>query len=351
MGNFEPAALKPVSPLLDAETERLTRAWMRHDQAALRDYLVADVEDPRLNVPSVLSRHFLVTAVCGGRFQELMGQEVRFAAAMNWLLALRKKLTCDEEWHAVQHALQKRAEDAEGIEIPGWFSRLFAALPVPANGLTVPNYIAEFLAAARGGGSPPPLPGPCLDTFLSLWRQALAGEAAPSPAPSVLEPACGSANDYRALHACGLARLVDYSGFDLCEKNVRNARALFPEARFDTGNVFRIAAADKSFDYLFAHDLFEHLSPAGLASAIQEVSRVTRRGLCLGFFNLDEIPEPIVRPVDDYHWNTLSVERLREAFAAHGFTGQVVHIGGFLRWATGCDHTHNPHAYTFLLRG
>ena len=56
-----------------------------------------------------------------------------------------------------------------------------------------------------------------------------------------------------------------------------------------------------------------------------------------------------VRPVEDYHWNTLSVERMRELFAQHGFEGQVVHIGSFLRWATGCDQTHNPNAYTFLL--
>src|SRR6266702_7644186 len=33
------------------------------------------------------------------------------------------------------------------------------------------------------------------------------------PSLSVLEPACGSANDYRFLHACGIAQLVDYAGF------------------------------------------------------------------------------------------------------------------------------------------
>ena len=115
-------------------------------------------------------------------------------------------------------------------------------------------------------------------------------------------------------------------------------------------NDFAIAAPDKSYDYLFAHDLFEHLSPAGLEVAVKEVCRVTRRGLCLGFFQMDEIPDHKVRPVDDYHWNTLSLDRTRALFTRRGFHVQAVHIGSFLRWATGCDQTHNDHAYTFLLR-
>jgi hypothetical protein len=41
--------------------------------------------------------------------------------------------------------------------------------------------------------------------------------------------------------------------------------------------------------------------------------------------------------------------RLRELFAVCGFTGQVLHIGTFLRRQTGCDQTHNPNAYSFLL--
>jgi len=58
---------------------------MRHDAAWLEDYLVASVEDPRLNLQSILTRHFLVTALTGDRFVALMEQEYRFAAAMNWL--------------------------------------------------------------------------------------------------------------------------------------------------------------------------------------------------------------------------------------------------------------------------
>jgi SAM-dependent methyltransferase len=180
----------------------------------------------------------------------------------------------------------------------------------------------------------------------------------PSPQPStlnsqplsVLEPACGSANDYRFLHAYGLARLVDYTGFDLCARNIENACALFPGVSFKVGNVFEIAAPDKAFDFCFVHDLFEHLSPKGLQAAVKEVCRVTRQGLCIGFFNMDEIRDHQVRPVEEYHWNLLSLARMRELFAGWGFAAQVVHIGTFLRQQIGCKQTHNPNAYTFLLR-
>jgi SAM-dependent methyltransferase len=339
---------------LRQETDKLARSWMRHDQGMLQDYLVADVEDPRINVQSIISRQFLISALFGGRLQELMDQELRFAVACNWLLELSKALSTREEWQAVGHALKHGADEAEGIEIPACIRRIFPGLPAIANGLPVPNYIENLLGALGARASRlldrnVPSLADHLNLFVDLWQRALAGEPRPEPALRVVEPACGSANDYRFIAACGLARLIDYAGFDLCEKNVQNARALFPGARFETGNVFEIAAPQRAFDYLVVHDLFEHLSAEGLEAAAREVCRVTRRGLCLGFFNADEIPEHVVRPVEEYHWNTLSVDRLRELFAGQGFAGQVVHIGSFLRWAAGCARTHNPNAYTFLL--
>ena len=77
--------------------------------------------------------------------------------------------------------------------------------------------------------------------------------------------------------------------------------------------------------------------------------RVTRQGICVGFFNMDEIRDHQVQPVDDYHWNLLSMGRMKELFAECGFAARVVHIGTFLRKQIGCEQTHNPNAYTFLL--
>ncbi len=342
----------------------------------LRDYLVAGVEDPRLNLQSILARHFITRALTGECFRSLMGHEYRFAAAMNWLTGLVRRVHAAEEFKLVLYGLRRGADNVEGIEIPGFILQTFAALPATADELIVPNYIEGFLSgpyAANGKATPRES---SLDAFRRLWSgllesvrpQAselcgssertgcLPGEIPGEPAgedtrgtTSVLEPACGSANDYRFLHSYGLARLVNYTGFDLCAKNIENAHALFPESSFKVGNVFEIAVPDKSFDLCIVHDLFEHLSLEGLEAAVKEVCRVTRRGLCVGFFNMDEIRDHQVRLVDDYHWNLLSVTRTKELFAACGFAAQVVHIGTFLQQQTGCLQTHNPNAYTFLL--
>src|SRR5215470_17757804 len=102
---------------LKLETEKLARSWMQHESAKLREYLVAGVEDPRINLQSVLSRHFLVRSLFGEKFNALMDQECRFAAVMNWFTAM--DANCDpEELTLIFHALQLGADNAEGIQIP-----------------------------------------------------------------------------------------------------------------------------------------------------------------------------------------------------------------------------------------
>jgi hypothetical protein len=94
---------------LKEESDRLARSWLRHDARVLGDYLVAGVEDPRINLQSVLTRHFLARALAPGRFNTLMDQEYRFAAAMNWLMGLSGRLHDAEELDLVLHALQHGA--------------------------------------------------------------------------------------------------------------------------------------------------------------------------------------------------------------------------------------------------
>ncbi len=339
---------------LREESQKLARSWMQHDEAHLRDYLVADVEDPRLNLQSIFSRHFLIHALGGQSFGALMEEEYRFAGVMNWLLGWLRQIGDPEEVELVAHALRCGADNAEGIAIPRFVLQAFSVLPMRVADLEVPNYISSFLAGAALAHVKPVLDSLGADSFQQLWNQLLrnhpGGNASSQLPATVLEPACGSANDYRFLASYGIARWLDYTGIDLCPKNVQNAHALFPDVRFKLGNVFEIDAPAKAFDWLFVHDLFEHLSPAGLDVAVAEVCRVTSRGLCLGFFNMDEVPEHIVQPFEDYHWSVLSMARMKEQFASYGFATQVLHAGSFLRQRVGCDFTHNPNAYTFLLR-
>lgn len=341
---------------LRLETARLIRAWEGHDPTWLRDYLVSDVEDPRLNVASVLSRHFLACVLWGDRYGELMEAELRFAVVLNWLLEVRREVSSFEDWRAIAAALASGADNAEGWPVPACVHRVRATLPAKVAGTTVPDYLGRFLA--RAGESDADAGGPGGDaaaweelanTFVRTWAEELAG-VDDSIRVSLIEPACGSANDYRFLAATGLARFVDYTGVDLCAANVANARARFPGTRFEEGNVFALPAADRTFDYAWVHDLFEHLSPDGFEAAVAEVCRVTRRGLCLGFFQMDEIGEHVVRPVEDYHLNTLSLTRTLEQFARHGFVGQALHLGTFVRLRFGRERTPNPQAYLLVLQ-
>ena len=332
--------LKAVEEHLKLETDRLAKSWMRHGRDTLRNYLVQDVEDPRINIQSILTRHFLIERLFGRKFEALMEQELRFALVINWLLGLLKRPVHAWQLQATLHALLAPEKLADGLQIPPYVSETFAALALP-------NYICDLLNWAPVETTDVPIPEYLMSTFETIWQELLAGEQ-PRRA-SVLEPACGSANDYRFLDAFGIARLLDYTGFDLCRKNVDNAKRMFPAARFKVGNVLEIEAEHGAFDYCFVHDLFEHLSAEAMETAAAQVCRVTRKGLCIGFFNMCEGDEHIIRTVDDYHWNTLSVARTRVLFERHGFSVEVTHIDTFLRSKFGCGDTHNKGAYTFII--
>jgi SAM-dependent methyltransferase len=342
-----------MEPSLEFESARLKRSWMRHEAGMLGSYLVADVEDPRVNLQSIWSRHFLLRRILGSDCQELMQEECRFSAVMNWLLTTVRKFPDCDLLAALLHALERGADNAEGVEIPGFVMTAFSALSRGATETPAfPNYLRTFLESVTFEGNTLCGLEPVLSVFQELWRGALTNQSGghTSSRVSVLEPACGSANDYRFMAAYGLAAHLDYTGFDLCEKNIENALRLFPQARFHVGNVFEIAAENRTFQTCFVHDLFEHLSERGIAEAVNEIARVTDSEICASFFNMDEIPSHEIIPYQDYHWNRLSVEGMRRSFLGCGFEAQVVNVGTFLSRCFRCDNTHNPNAYTFFLR-
>ena len=349
---------------------------MQHDSGWLRDYLVSSVEDPRVNLQSIFTRHFLIRSALWKMpcslpnpvLEMLMDHECRFSAVMGWLIPAVAGMRDRDEAVDLLHALNRGVQNTESVEIPGFILQTFKTLPTSAGEFGVPNYIRESLQGIELTESSVRLPDRMLNTLMESWKQASRQFSFPSPKPSnekpdseyairtthcaplsVLEPACGSANDYRFLEAAGLTPLLRYSGIDLCEKNVENARALFPDADFRVGNVFEIEAADKSFDVCFFHDLLEHLSVDGLKTAVKEICRVTRHSICAGFFQMHQIDDHIIRQMDDYHLNTLSVSRTCELFEANGFSAAVLPVASFLRERFRCGFTHNPNAYTLVL--
>ena len=322
------------------ETECLKKSWMRHNCNILRDYLVQDVEDPRINVQSILTRHFHIKQLFGDRFDDLMEHELRFSLVVNWLLGLLKKSVRAGQLHAVLDALLVGEDEAEGLKIPPYVSETFASLGLP-------NYMCDLLSWSPIETTEVPIPEYLMSTFQTIWREVLV-DAQPQNI-SVLEPACGSANDYRFIEAFGIAELIDYTGFDLCEKNIRNARQMFPDACFEVGNVLEIEAEDREFDFCFVHDLFEHLSIEAMEAAIAEICRVTRKEICAGFFNMYDESRHVVKVIDNYHWNKLSMAETRTIFEHYASAAQVNHIDTFLRSKFRCDDTHNKGAYTLIV--
>jgi SAM-dependent methyltransferase len=322
------------------ETDGLKRSWGRHDPEVLRSYLVQGVEDPRINIQSILTRHFLIGRLFGERFTELMEQELRFGLVVNWLLKLLDASVSARGLHAVLDALLDGKGETEGIKIPGYVSETFA-------GLAVPNYICDLLSWAPVESTDVPIPEYLMKTFQKIWQESLEGERVERI--SVVEPGCGSANDYRFIDAYGMGRFLDYTGFDLCEKNVRNAKQMFPNVRFEAGNILEIDEPDDAFDYCFIHDLFEHLSVEAMEAAISEVCRVTRQEVCVGFFNMYDGEEHVGKAVDNYHRNKLSMGRTKAIFERYASYVQVIHIDAFLKSQFNCSDTHNKGAYTFVV--
>jgi len=161
-----------------------------------------------------------------------------------------------------------------------------------------------------------------LNAFAAVWRSAL--EPLPRRKASMLEVACGSANDYRFWAAYGLAPHLEYTGIDLNARNIENAREMFPDVRFEVGNVFELVAGGGTFDYVYVSDLFEHLSFQAIEVAVEQVSSVARRAVIVNFFEVfDGLGHHVYRRVPSrrYYWHTLSLPKM-----AHLFERRARHV-------------------------
>ena len=164
----------------------------------------------------------------------------------------------------------------------------------------------------------------------------------------MLELACGSANDYRAMADYGLARFLDYTGIDLNAKNIDNARRRFPDVDFRVGSILELPLPDRSVDYVVAFDIFEHLSLSAMQVALDEAVRVARRGLYVAFFRMADVPEHVEEPRGRYHYNLLSASRIRDYLQPHYPSVEVTHISGLLQTRFGYKHSYNSRAYSLV---
>jgi len=245
---------------LQRETELLRRSWQRQNTRQISQYLIRNVEDPRVNLNSILSRHFLISEIFGPNIR-LMRKEIVFGIRMTRLMLDLDEKDPGDSFHGVINIFQRK------------------------------------------------------------WRSELAGSGAEKV--SVLEPACGSAADYRCMDSFGMAPHMEYTGFDLCSSNISNAKRMFPSVTFETGNVLDMKYADKSFDYCVVHDLFEHLSREAISAAVSEICRVTRKKIFIGFFNMRLYGDHQIKRMYDTHYNLLSARKLVQAFRQHGAEARI----------------------------
>jgi ubiquinone/menaquinone biosynthesis C-methylase UbiE len=288
-----------------ATEERLLRwSWVSRDADRLDTYLVIGWQNPRINLQSILIRHALIRRLFGDEFEELMQGEVRFAVDLNEQLRLESERTNTPINSFLDAARQARVQE-----------------------------VARVIADRE-------------DQYQAAWRQVLAGRSA-GPI-SVLELACGSANDYRAFADYGLAPFLEYSGIDLNPKNVANARRRFPSVDFRIGNAMAVERPDGSVDVVIASDLFEHLPLDVAPNVLAEAMRLARHEVVLSFFNMADVPEHDDRPVAAYHWNLLSRARYEAALAERFPNVTVIPIDAWLRRDFGYEHTYNPAAYTMV---
>lgn len=322
---------------IELENESLAGAWDQYPASHLDGYLVRGVEDPRINAQSIFTRALVVDSLFPGRFSREIEAEMRFGVVLTWIL---------RELESGRDRIRLLEDIGSGSDtgIPAVVAETFQWLQSPL--APVPDYITRALNF-RDQDAPERLLDPAaLDTFMDLWRSIL--PEAPLPRPSVLEAACGSANDYRFFSATGISGLIDYTGLDISAGNIANARRRHPDVKFINGSILSSRIADRSFDYVFAHDLFEHLSRSAIDLAVLEMARIARREVWLHLFRASEDGDHTITPQPPYYWNTISTSLLAGSFAAAGFDTQVVYIGKWLREKFGFNGHYNPMAATLL---
>ncbi len=305
---------------LELENERLKASWNCFPEEHLATYLGVEEQDQRINTHSILTRALLIDTLWPGKFDDLIEEEFRFGVVMTWLLQELKS-------GVDRFDLLAEVDASTGsLRIPEIVRQTAAWLQTDT--CPLPDYMSEALMFED-----PDQPGwylfdTALNTFSGIWSAQLSGLA--SERIKVLEIACGSGNDYKAIRDFGLADHLSYSGFDISWKNICNARSQYPEANFFEASILNPGLPDNSYDYIFVHDLLGHLSPNGMEVAIAEIMRIARKEAWIHCFNVADIERHEIRPFITYFRNRLSIPQFVASLEKAGATVAVVSLSEML---------------------
>jgi len=319
--------------MITAEGHQLGLHWSCYGPKYLDSYLIQNVEHPAINPQSVLTRAFVVDRLVSARFETIIEDELLFAAC-----------AC--------HALQQHSK--------GRLSELLKCIQQEPPHAELPRFLSpDFLSRQRCHIDLKQLImtlGACItlgfdwmqSPFEKIWSRALA-DIKPA-GERMLEVGCGSANDYRFWDRYGIARLIDYTGIDVCATNVSNAQTRFPNARFRLGDACSIDEADGTFKVVFCFDLLEHLSEQAIGAAMSEFERLSQDEIWISTFNAGPFANHQIRPVDGYHWNTLSLCELSQHLNDAGFAPEIVSVSAELERRFCGYHHYNQNAYILIGR-
>ena len=322
------------------ENERLKAAWDCFPAEHLAVYLTSGAEDQRINTASILTRALLADTLWPRRFDALIHEELRFGVVMTWLF---EQVQAGSSRAALLDELQRRRS---GARLPAVVRQ--AAAWLRTEDCPLPDYVTEALLFRSANHTEDVLFEPALNTFAPRWAAQLAGLRA-KPL-RVLEVGCGSGNEYQAFRDFGLAPHLAYAGFDICWKNIANARAAHPGVNFFEVSVLNSGLPDGTCDVLFLHDVLGHLAPDALEVALREIVRLTRREAWLHCFNAADIPRHEVRPVATYHRNRLSLAQLTASLTAAGATVEALPLSELLRQKFDYVPPYTASAVTLLVR-
>jgi ubiquinone/menaquinone biosynthesis C-methylase UbiE len=312
------------------ESENLRNTWLRYPAGFLDSYLIQGVENPCVNPQSVVIRSLLVDTLVPGAHRDLAEQEMLYSACACTTIAAAGRGLFD----LFTAALEGEPGADAALPLPEFLKEVRdrkPALPFSLRGVWQQIFHA-IMNSYNGFASP----------FEPLWHERLASEK--SDRPTLLEVACGSANDSRYWARYGLDTLINYTGVDICPTNITNAQRRCPTGTFLEGNALALPFSDKSFDFYLTFDLFEHLSLPATQQALREAVRVTRRKLWLSFFALEDRPEHLEVPSPPYYLNVLSIARAVEELSRLGCDATVIDLpADWSRKFPGYQH-YNPRA-------
>lgn len=317
--------------MITEEGKVLGNHWDRIGSDTLDRYLVQDVENPAFNPQSVLIRAFLLDRLFSGEASKLIEEELFFATCCcfallghreGWFPDLYRKVksACPNPDLPVFLRSGNRQRHGARFELSDVYSELAICIAVGFDDFASP--------------------------FERLWKDWIRNRDA-EPI-KLLELGCGSANDFRYFDSYGLTEFCEYSGIDASGANIRNAKRRFPNVQFRVGDACAIGAADQSFDVTVAFDLYEHLSEDALSLAISESLRVTKDELWMSLFNAADIPSHRIEPVDDYHWNLLSLWELQTDIQAQGFDVEIISVAQHLEGRYEGYRHYNQEAYILI---